>query len=102
MQPDEPPRQPFQYSLKLIFAATGATAILLGAFVGSALVVGTLLAVLVLSMLSIAGWLVAVDEWRSPRRSNLNLAIALWLAVTSLVASLFLGLVVYNALRPGT
>jgi hypothetical protein len=99
MSTDEEPRQPFQFSLKLIFAATAATAILLGAIVGSALLVGTLLAVLVLSMLSIAGALVAADEWRAPRRSNLNLVIALWLAVTSLAASIFLAVVAYNEIH---
>ncbi|HVC94299.1 MAG TPA: hypothetical protein VND64_11445 [Pirellulales bacterium] len=98
MQLDEPPRQPFQFSLKFLFGMTAATAIPLGIIVGSPLLMGTLLAVLLLSLLSIAGWLVAVDEWRSPKRSKLNLSIALWLAMTSLAVSVFLAIIAYGRL----
>ncbi len=73
MQLDEPPRRPIQFSLKFLFAATAATAIPLGVMFGSPLLMGTLLAVVVLMLLSIAGWLVAADEWRSPRRSTFNI-----------------------------
>ena len=98
MQPDETPRKPFQFSLKLMFVATAVTAVQLGLIAGSPLVVGTLLAVPLLTLLSIAGWLVAADEWRSPQRSNVNLSIALWLAITSLVVSVFLSLMTYHML----
>ncbi len=98
-QPDEPPRRPFQFSLKLLFVATAATAVQLGVIVGSPLLVGTLLSVLLLSLLSIAGWLVADDEWRSPWRSKVNLSIALWLALTSLAIAVVLAVVAYQTLR---
>jgi hypothetical protein len=96
MQPDDPPRRPFQFSLKLLFVATAVTAIQLGFLVGSPLIVGTLLAVPLLSLLSIAGWLVAVDEWHSPKGSKVNLSISLWLAVTSLAVAVFLAMVAYH------
>jgi hypothetical protein len=99
MQLEEPPRRPIQFSLKFLFAATAATAVPLGVTVGSPLLMGTLLAVFILMLLSIAGWLVAADEWRSPRRSKFNLSIALWLALTSLSVSVFLAIVAYDRLR---
>jgi len=99
MQLDDPPREPFQFSLKFLFGATAAAAIPLGIIFGSPFFMGTLLAVLILSLLSIAGWLVAADEWRSPNRSKLNLSVALWLALTSLSVSVFLAIVAYDRLR---
>jgi len=89
--PAEPvsPR-PYQFSLRLLFAAIAATAVQCGILFGSPWLMAVLATEFFLLFLSLAGAIVVYDELRSTDRSPLNLLIAGWITVSAIGVGVYL------------
>jgi hypothetical protein len=85
---------PYQFSLRLLFAAITATAVQCGILFGSPWLMAVLATECFLGFLSLAGAVVLYDELRSTDGSPLNMLIAGWITGSAVGVGVYLMILV--------